>query len=158
MGSEDFSAGSLSDFVLQAAMVAGCASASGQGRGSESASATSSLSVAALARSDNVADRSHAFAVLKRGYRSSLTRPVSKRPQAFSFSSLSDLLMNIVSSAGVFIALAGICLDRLLQQRSALQKPNFPFDIPPPRGGLRSLSVGADGIATESRALSEHLS
>jgi hypothetical protein len=68
MGSEDFSAGNLSDFVLQAAMVAGCASASGQGRGSESASATSSLSVAALARSDNVADRSHAFAVLKRGY------------------------------------------------------------------------------------------
>jgi len=123
---KDFSAGSLSDFVLQAAMGRWLRQRFGQGRGSESASATSSLSVAALARSDNVADRSHAFAVLKRGYRSSLTRPVSKRPQAFSFSSLSDLLMNIVSSAGVFIALAGICLDRLLQQRSALQNRISP--------------------------------
>ena len=75
MGSEDFSAGSLSDFVLQAAIVAGCASAWGQGCGSESASATNSLSVAALERSDNVANRNHAFAVLKRRYRISLTQP-----------------------------------------------------------------------------------
>jgi hypothetical protein len=52
----------------------------------------------------------------------------------------------------------GICLDRLLKQRSALQKPDFPFDLPPPRGGLRSLAVGPDCIATESRALSELLS
>jgi len=29
--------------------------------------------------------------------------------------------MNIVSSAGIFVAMAGICLDRLLKQRSALQ-------------------------------------
>jgi hypothetical protein len=35
--------------------------------------------------------------------------------------------MNIVSSAGIFVALAGICLDRLLKQRSALKKPDFPF-------------------------------
>jgi hypothetical protein len=49
--------------------------------------------------------------------------------------------MNIVSSAGIFMAMAGICLDRLLKQRSALQKPELPFDFPPPRGGLRSLSV-----------------
>jgi hypothetical protein len=49
------------------------------------------------------------------------------------------------------MAMAGIRLDRLLKQRSALQKPDFPFDIPPQRGGLRSLSVGADCLATESR-------
>jgi len=50
--------------------------------------------------------------------------------------------------------LAGICLDRLLKQRSALRKPDFFSDFPPPRGGLRSLSVGADCLATKSRALS----
>jgi hypothetical protein len=66
--------------------------------------------------------------------------------------------MNTVSSAGIFIAMAGLCLDRLLKQRSALQKPDFPFDFPPPRGGLRSLSVGEGCLATESRALSELLS
>jgi hypothetical protein len=66
--------------------------------------------------------------------------------------------MNIVSSAGILIAMAGICLDRLLKRRSALQKPDFSFDIPPLGGGLRSLSVGADCIATDSRALSELLS
>jgi hypothetical protein len=65
--------------------------------------------------------------------------------------------MNIVSSAGISIALAGICLDRLLKQRSALQKPDFLFGFPPLRGGLRSLSVGAECIATEYRALSELL-
>jgi hypothetical protein len=53
--------------------------------------------------------------------------------------------------------MAGIRLDRLLKQRSALQKPDFSFDIPPQRGGLGSLSVGADCLATESRALSELL-
>jgi hypothetical protein len=72
--------------------------------------------------------------------------------------SLSGLLMSIVSSAGIFVAMAGICLDRLLKQRSALQNPDFSFDFPPPRGGLRSLSVGADCLATDSRALSELLS
>jgi hypothetical protein len=66
--------------------------------------------------------------------------------------------MNIISSSGVFVAMAGICLDRLLKQRSALQKPEFPFDFPPPRGGIRSLSVGADCLAPESRALPELLS
>ena len=35
--------------------------------------------------------------------------------------------------------------------------PGFSFDFPPPRGGLRSLSVGADCIATESRSFSERL-
>jgi hypothetical protein len=49
-------------------------------------------------------------------------------------------------------------LDRLLKQRSALRKPDFFFDLPPPRGGLRSLSVGAVCHATKSRALSELLS
>jgi hypothetical protein len=53
--------------------------------------------------------------------------------------------------------MAGICLDRLLKQRSALRKPDFAFNFPPPRGGFRSLSVGADCIATESRALAELL-
>jgi hypothetical protein len=72
--------------------------------------------------------------------------------------SLSDLPMNIVSSAGIFAVMTGICLDRLLKQRSALQEPDFSFDFPPPRGGLRSLSVEADCITTESRALSELLS
>jgi hypothetical protein len=66
--------------------------------------------------------------------------------------------MNTVSSAGIFIAMAETCLDRLIKQRSALPKPDFSFDFPPPRGGLRSLSVGADCLATESRALSELLS
>jgi hypothetical protein len=63
--------------------------------------------------------------------------------------------MNAISTSGSFILLAGICLDRLLRQRSALQKPDFFFDLPQPRGGLRSLSVGAGCIATKSRALSE---
>jgi len=66
--------------------------------------------------------------------------------------------MNTMTSSGNFIWMAGICLDRLLQQRSALRKPDFSFDFPPPRGGLRSLSVVADCIAPESRALSELLS
>jgi hypothetical protein len=41
------------------------------------------------------------------------------------------------------------CLDRLLKQRSALPKPGNPFDFPPQRGGLRSLSVGAVCLAAE---------
>jgi hypothetical protein len=64
--------------------------------------------------------------------------------------------MNIVSSAGIFIAMAGICLDRLLKRRFAL--PDFSFDFPPRRGGSRSLSAGADCLATESRALSRLIS
>ena len=39
--------------------------------------------------------------------------------------SLSDLPMNIVSSARAFIGVEGICLDRLLKQCSALRKPDF---------------------------------
>jgi hypothetical protein len=65
--------------------------------------------------------------------------------------------MNIVSSANVFVAMAGICLDRLLKQRSALRKPDFSINLPPLCGGFRSLSVGVDSIATEPRALSELL-
>jgi hypothetical protein len=72
--------------------------------------------------------------------------------------SLSDLPMNIVSSAGVFIAMAEICLDRLLRQRSALRKPDSSFDFPPLRGGLRGLSVKAGCFATTSRAHSAYLS
>jgi hypothetical protein len=56
------------------------------------------------------------------------------------------------------MVMAGICLDRLLKQRSALPKPGNPFDFPTLRGGLRSLSVGAGCLATKSRALSELLS
>jgi hypothetical protein len=63
--------------------------------------------------------------------------------------------MNIVSSAGVFVALAGTCVDRLLKQRFALRKSDFFFKFPPHRGGLRSWSGKADCLATESRALSE---
>jgi hypothetical protein len=63
--------------------------------------------------------------------------------------------MNAISTSGNFVLIAGICLDRLLKQRFALQKPDFSFDLPPPRGGLGSLSVGADCIAPKSRALSE---
>jgi len=66
--------------------------------------------------------------------------------------------MNTISSSGNFIGMAGICLDRLLKQRSALQKPDFSFDFPPPCGGLRSLSVAADCIATEYRTFSGLLS
>jgi len=35
--------------------------------------------------------------------------------------------MNIMSASGDFIQLAGICLDRLLKQRSALRKPIHGF-------------------------------
>jgi hypothetical protein len=47
---------------------------------------------------------------------------------------------------------------RRVGQRSALRKPDFSFNFPPPRGGLRSLAVGADCIATTPRALPELLS
>jgi hypothetical protein len=63
--------------------------------------------------------------------------------------------MKTISSSGNSIGMAGICLDRLLKQRAALRKPDFSFDLPPPRGGLRSLSVGAGCIAMKSRTLSE---
>jgi hypothetical protein len=63
--------------------------------------------------------------------------------------------MNTLSSSGNFIWVAGSCLDRLLKQRSALRKPDFFFDFPPLRGGLRSLSVKAGCIATKSRARPE---
>jgi hypothetical protein len=65
--------------------------------------------------------------------------------------------MNTMSSSENFIGMTGICLDRLLKQRFALRKPDFSFDLPPLRGGLRSLSVGAGYLATKSRALSELL-
>ena len=54
--------------------------------------------------------------------------------------------MNIVSSAGIFIALAGICLDRLPKRRSALQKPDSSCDLPPQRGSLGRLlyTVGSE--------------
>jgi hypothetical protein len=35
--------------------------------------------------------------------------------------------MNTISSSGNFIGMAGICLDRLLKQRSALRKSEFSF-------------------------------
>jgi hypothetical protein len=60
-----------------------------------------------------------------------------------------------ITSPGNFLGMAAICLDRLLKQRSALRKLGTPFDFPPQRGGLRSLSVGADCFATKYRALSE---
>jgi hypothetical protein len=74
--------------------------------------------------------------------------PLDKRAK-----SLSDLPLNTISSSRDFIGMAGICRDRLLEQRSALRKPDCSFDFPPLRGGLRSLSVGADCFATKSRAL-----
>jgi hypothetical protein len=43
--------------------------------------------------------------------------------------------MTTISSSGNFSDLAGICLDRLLQQRAALRKPDFSVDFPPPHGG-----------------------
>jgi hypothetical protein len=50
--------------------------------------------------------------------------------------------MNIVPWANIFIAMDGICLDRLPKQRSALHKPRIPSGFPPQRGGFWSLSVG----------------
>jgi hypothetical protein len=61
--------------------------------------------------------------------------------------SLSDLLMNIISSARNLIAMEGICLDRLLKERSALHKSGIPFDFPPQSGESRSLSGGTVCIA-----------
>jgi hypothetical protein len=66
--------------------------------------------------------------------------------------------MNTISSSENFIGMTGICLDRLLKQRSALRKLDFSFDLPPPRDGLRILSVGAGCSAAKSQALSELLS
>ena len=56
---------------------------------------------------------------------------------------------NIPSLAKNFIALDGICLDRLLKQRPALPQLRIPLDFPPQRGELRSLSGGAACIAAE---------
>ncbi|HTZ20881.1 MAG TPA: hypothetical protein VMC06_08360 [Opitutaceae bacterium] len=58
------------------------------------------------------------------------------------------MLMNTISSAGKFIGMTGICLDRLLKQRSALRISDSFVGFPPLRGGLRILSVAADCIAT----------
>jgi hypothetical protein len=55
--------------------------------------------------------------------------------------------MKTKSSSGNFNGMTGICLDRLLKQRFALRKPEFSFDFPPQRGGLRSLSVEAACLA-----------
>jgi len=66
--------------------------------------------------------------------------------------------MNIISSASNLIAMAGTCLDRLLKQRSALRKPDIPFDFPPQSGGLRSLSGGTVYIATVTTSGSRTLS
>jgi hypothetical protein len=57
------------------------------------------------------------------------------------------------------MAMDGICLDRLLKQRSALHKQGILIDLPPQRGGLRSLSgvtvfVAAE-ITSELRTLSQ---
>jgi len=51
------------------------------------------------------------------------------------------------------------CFNRLPEQRSALGNPDFSFQFPPPRGGLRSL-VRQGGIATPRnfRAFPELLS
>jgi hypothetical protein len=47
----------------------------------------------------------------------------------------------------------GICLDRLLKQRLALRESGVPFDFPPQRGGLRSLSGAAVCIAAEDTSV-----
>jgi hypothetical protein len=57
--------------------------------------------------------------------------------------------MNIVSPVRNFVAVAGICFDRLLKQRGALRKPCILLDHPPQRGGLRSLSGEAVCLAAE---------
>jgi hypothetical protein len=44
--------------------------------------------------------------------------------------------------------MAGLCLDRLLKQRSALHQPGVLFGSPPRRGGKKSLSVAAVCLAT----------
>jgi hypothetical protein len=65
---------------------------------------------------------------------------------------------NIMSSVKNLVAMDGIYFDWLLKQRFALRRPDNPFDSPPQRGGLRSLSGEADCLAPESRAPSELLS
>jgi hypothetical protein len=49
--------------------------------------------------------------------------------------SLSDLPINNTSTSENFLWLAKTFLARLLNQRSALRKPDASFDLPPPRGG-----------------------
>jgi len=65
--------------------------------------------------------------------------------------------MEAMSPSGNFNGMTGICLDRLLKQRSALRKPDFSFGFPPRRGGLRNLSVAAGCLATKSRVFAELL-
>jgi hypothetical protein len=76
------------------------------------------------------------------------------------FGGLPTTLPSIVRQRSLFtVENRELCgLDRLLKQRSALRKPDFSFDFPPPRGGLRSLSVAADCLATKPQALSGLLS
>jgi hypothetical protein len=59
------------------------------------------------------------------------------------------LAKKITCLADDLIAMDMFCLDRLLEQRSALRKRGIPLDFPPQRGGLRSLSVGAVCLAAE---------
>jgi len=82
-------------------------------------------------------------------------RRAARSPVFRSPRSLLGLPMNAISTSEISIWFTGICFGRLLKQRSALRKPDVSFDLPPPRGGLRSLSVGVGCIATKSRALSE---
>jgi hypothetical protein len=58
--------------------------------------------------------------------------------------------MEAMSPSGNFNGMTGICLDRLLKQRSALRKPDFSFGFPPRRGGLGNLSAKADCGPTRS--------
>jgi hypothetical protein len=57
--------------------------------------------------------------------------------------------MNIVLLVRNFVAMAGICLDRLLKQRAALRTLGVLFGFPPQRGGLRSLSGEEVCLAAE---------
>ncbi len=51
------------------------------------------------------------------------------------------MLMNIRSSSGDFIQMAGICLDRLLKQRSALRKPDFSNSFLPQITQMAQISI-----------------
>jgi hypothetical protein len=57
--------------------------------------------------------------------------------------------MNIATLTNAFLPMQGFCLDRLLKQRSALRRSSAPSDLPPPCGGIRSLSGGEDGLAAD---------
>jgi hypothetical protein len=49
----------------------------------------------------------------------------------------------------MLVALDGVCLDRLLKPRFARRRSKMFSDLPPPCGGIRSLSGGEDGLATD---------